>query len=206
MLVEEVTLSTARSGAVWRRLSVPVIVVGLMLLSAVGAGAYVVASREPAASPVACSTEDSGIPPRGESPSAGEAVGRLRIPSVGIDLIVVEGVDNESLEKGPGHLPDSAWTGESGNVVISGHRTQFGGPFSRLDELEGGDLVELVDDRGTFCYRVDEVQGVRADDLSVLEPTADSRLTLTTQHPKSPASRRLVVTARLEEARATPQP
>src|SRR5207249_8896058 len=74
------------------------------------------------------------------APSVG-AVANIRIPKIGVDKIVVQGVGEADLRKGPGHYPETPMPGEQGNAAIAGHRTTYGAPFNRLDELAPGDEV-----------------------------------------------------------------
>jgi LPXTG-site transpeptidase (sortase) family protein len=77
----------------------------------------------------------------GETPGIvrqGAPIARLVIPSIGLDEVVVEGVGNDELNAGPGHLPGSALPGEPGNAVISAHRDRH---FSALGDLRIGDIV-----------------------------------------------------------------
>jgi sortase A len=69
---------------------------------------------------------------------AGTPVARLQIPRIDLDEIVVEGVGDDELNAGPGHLPGSVLPGMKGNAVISAHRDRH---FSRLDELRLGDTI-----------------------------------------------------------------
>ncbi len=132
-------------------------------------------------------------------PSAvtGEAVAIVSIPKIGVRQAVVEGTGVGDLRKGPGHYPATSLPGETGNVVIAGHRTTYGAPFGRLDELEAGDVVRLVTRQGRLRYEVVGHQVVSPSDTGVLMPTGDNRLTLTTCHPRFSAAERLVVTAKL---------
>ena len=144
-------------------------------------------------------------PPEGPLPPAGSAVTRIEIPSIGVDAVVVEleGLDDlENLKRGPGHVPGTAYPGQEGNVVISGHRTTYGAPFNRLDDLRPGDTVLLHVASGTFTYEVAETLVVQPTDLSVLDQEGPPRLTLTSCHPEFRATQRIVVVASL---RATPQ-
>lgn len=138
--------------------------------------------------------------PRPALPSAGEPVGILRIPKLGLDKVVVEGTDDSSLRLGPGHQPGTALPGMPGNAVLGGHRTTYGAPFYRLDELAPEDLVLVDTPTGSARYVVTGSQIVDPDDVWILEPTADDRLTLFTCTPRYSAARRLVVTARLTGA------
>lgn len=131
----------------------------------------------------------------------GDAVARIIAPTIGLDAFVVElaGLDDtENLKKGPGHVPGTSLPGEPGNCVISGHRTTYGAPFRDIDRLEPGDPVFLRTPRGEFEYRVVDQKVVMPSDLEVLAPTPEPTLTLTACHPRFSASRRLVVTARLQ--------
>jgi sortase A len=118
-------------------------------------------------------------------PADGEALGRLEVPRLGLDLVVFEGTSEATLRKGPGHLPGTAWPGgpdETGNCVISGHRDSF---FRRLADARKDDLVRLHGPSGTSTYRLGEGRIVLPKDLSVIAPTSDARLTLITCYPFS---------------------
>ena len=136
----------------------------------------------------------------------GEAVAIIRIPRLGLEKAVIEGVSVEALKKGPGHYPSTPLPGEPGNAAIAGHRTTYGAPFFRLDELTPGDLVEVTTRAGEFTYEVAGSRIVKPPQNEVLAPTSDNRLTLTTCNPKYSAAQRLIVTARLLDppAPATP--
>jgi len=127
----------------------------------------------------------------------GEAVAVMAIPKLGLRQAVVEGSNVADLRKGPGHYKRTVQPGEPGNAAIAGHRTTYGAPFGRLDELKRGDLIDVTTRRGTFRYQVSEQRVVKPSDNTVLQPTADARLTLTTCHPKYRMSERLIVTAGL---------
>ena len=79
----------------------------------------------------------AGGPAADVVPSIGDALARIHLPRLGRECrkVIVEGVGQEDLKKGPGHLPGSAEPGGLGNIVLSGHRTTYGAPFKRLDEL-----------------------------------------------------------------------
>ena len=137
----------------------------------------------------------------------GEATARIRIPTIGVDKIVVEGVSLRDLKKGPGHYPETPLPGQAGNAAIAGHRTTYGAPFSRIDELQPGDeiLVETV--QGEFRYLVTEQQIIAPTQVEVIEDKGDNRLTLTACHPKYSARQRIVVVAQLApEEEVVPRP
>jgi sortase A len=128
-------------------------------------------------------------------PSAveGEPTARIQIPAIGVDKIVVEGVSLADLKKGPGHYPESPLPGQEGNAAIAGHRTTYGAPFHRLDELEPGDEITVTTIQGTFTYEMTEQLIVSPKEVQVLEDKGDNRITLTACHPKYSARQRIVV-------------
>jgi sortase A len=127
----------------------------------------------------------------------GEPTAHLRIPKIGVDKIVVEGVALPDLKKGPGHYPGTPLPGQEGNAAIAGHRTTYGAPFNRIDELEPGDEIFVETVQGEFRYVVSEQQIVAPTQVEVLEDKGDDRLTLTACHPKYSARQRIVVVAQL---------
>jgi sortase A len=137
---------------------------------------------------------------------SGEAVAIIRIPKIGAEHAVIEGVGLADLRKGPGHYPGTPLPGEAGNAAVAGHRTTYGGPFNRLDELSPGDPIEVTTVRGSFTYRVEGSTVVRPEQVEVLRPTSDARLTLTTCNPKYSAKQRLVVVATLAPGQPPPPP
>jgi sortase A len=127
----------------------------------------------------------------------GGALGIIEIPKIGVDKAVVEGVGVPDLKKGPGHYPDTPLPGQAGNSAIAGHRTTYGAPFNRVDELDPGDPIFVTTRQGRFRYDVSETRVVSPTQTEVLRPTDDNRLTLTTCNPKFSARQRLVVVAKL---------
>ncbi|MET0728699.1 MAG: class E sortase [Acidimicrobiales bacterium] len=125
----------------------------------------------------------------------GEPTARIRIPKIGVDKIVVEGVSLSDLKKGPGHYPDNPLPGQEGNAAIAGHRTTYGAPFGRINELVVGDEIVVETVQGEFTYLVSEQLIVSPTQVEVLEDRGDNRLTLTACHPKYSARQRIIVVA-----------
>ena len=125
---------------------------------------------------------------------------KISIPKIEVEAIVEEGTDRESLKNGPGYEALTPLPGDIGRCTISGHRTTYGAPFNRLDEMENGDLIylETINDE-LLTYVVTGIEIVRATDVWILEGTGKKELVLTTCHPKYSAARRLVVIAELLE-------
>ncbi|MDT7550527.1 MAG: sortase [Actinomycetota bacterium] len=142
----------------------------------------------------------------------GKGIAVIRMPSLGRNYhkVVVEGVGTEDLKKGPGHYPGTALPGAVGNMVISGHRTTYGAPFNRIDELHRGDAIVLETRDTWFTYRVTSQQVVSPTAVEVTYPVPGQRgaiptkrlLTLTTCNPKYSARQRLIVNALYESALA----
>ena len=127
----------------------------------------------------------------------GEALGMIRIPSIGVDWVLFGGVLPSTINKGPGHMPWTPLPGQPGNAVISGHRTTHGAPFFDLDQLAPGDVIEVETAIGVHQYTVRESFIVTPYDVWVTDPKPGAWLTLTTCHPKFSAAKRLIVQAEL---------
>ena len=126
----------------------------------------------------------------------GDSLTRIKIPAIGVDTVVVEGVTPSALRAGAGHYPQTALPCEIGNVAIAGHRTTFGKPFSNVDQLKSGDTIELITPLGSCMYRMDKDPWVvPPTEMSVLDAADDKVVTLTTCHPKGSAAQRLIVQA-----------
>jgi sortase A len=135
--------------------------------------------------------------------TVGDGIARIMATRINLDAIVVElwGLDDaENLKRGPGHIPDTAYPGQPGNCVISGHRTTYGAPFRHIEQLVGGDEIILITAENRYTYEVYEQRIVLPTDLTVLEQEGDPKLTLTACHPWYSAAQRIVVIARLVEA------
>jgi sortase A len=129
---------------------------------------------------------------------AGDAMGRIVMPSIGVSEVFVEGTGAGDLRSGPGHYPDTPVPGERGTVAIAGHRTTYGAPFRRVDQLDRGDRIELRMSYGRFVYRVERTRIVPPTEISVTDRVAYDRLVLSACHPLYSAAQRIVVFARLE--------
>ncbi len=136
----------------------------------------------------------------------GEAVALIKIPKIDVEKAVVEGVGLPELKKGPGHFPATPMPGQPGNSAMAGHRTTYGAPFFRLDEMVPGDPILVTTRQGAFRYEVVERKVVSPDETEVLNPTDDNRLTLSTCEPRFSAARRLIVVAMLKGEAAQPPP
>jgi sortase A len=127
----------------------------------------------------------------------GQAIGRIVIARIGLSMILVEGTDQGSLEKGPGRDPRTYMPGEHRLVYIAGHRTTYLAPFAHIDAIQAGDSVRLELPYATFVYRATGHDIVPADDLSRLRSPPHELLRLQACHPRFFASHRYLVDARL---------
>jgi sortase A len=134
----------------------------------------------------------------------GDPIGRIVMPSIGVDVVVIQGTSTGDLTQGPGHYPETPFPGEKGTTAIAGHRTTYLAPFRHLDALDRGDQIELRMPYGTLDYRVERTRVVEPTDLGILHPTGYERLVLTACHPLYSASQRIVAFARLERVSAVP--
>ena len=136
----------------------------------------------------------------------GDPLGRILMPSIGVSKVVVEGTDTASLRMGPGHYPGTPLPGAHGTVAIAGHRTTYGAPFRRLNQLSRGDRVELRMPYGTFVYSVDRRRIVPPTAVWVTRRTSHDQLVLSACHPLYSAAKRIVVFARLVDTRPKGDP
>jgi sortase A len=151
-------------------------------------------------------TTTTTAPDPAPPPDDGSAVARMVIPRIGVDKIVVEGVGRRDLEKGPGHYPGTPLPGQPGNAAIAGHRTTYGAPFNRIDELVAGDEILVTTLQGSFTYEVIGHEIVAPSAVEVVDDQGDDRLTITSCHPKYSARERIVLTAELADEPAPAPP
>jgi len=127
------------------------------------------------------STGSTSVPAvRDRTAPASGVIGRLTIPAADVDAIVTEGVDDPTLRRAVGHIPNTALPGEPGNVALAGHRDTF---FRGLAKLELGDPIQLITTAGTYDYVVEDLRIVEPTEIQVLAPGATSTLTLITCYP-----------------------
>ena len=135
----------------------------------------------------------------------GDALTRIKIPKLDVDVVVVEGTGASALRAGAGHYPDTPLPCEDGNVAIAGHRTTYGKPFANVDRLKTGDTIILETPIGACTYEVNKAPFiVEPTNRSVVANSPGQHfLTLTTCHPKGSAKERLIITATLTKGAST---
>ncbi|MFT6291684.1 MAG: sortase A [Ilumatobacter sp.] len=136
----------------------------------------------------------------------GDALARIEIPKIGVNDIIVAGVQTGDLKKGPGHFPDTPLPGQLGNAAIAGHRTTYGQPFRNVDQLDPGDEIRVTTLSGVFVYKVTGTQIVSPSDYQVVATTDPTRanLTLTSCHPVFTARERIVIFSELDRTESAP--
>jgi sortase A len=148
---------------------------------------------------------------RNKSLQVGDSLTRIKIPKIGVDVVVVEGTSPSALRAGAGHYPETPLPCEQGNVAIAGHRTTYGKPFANVDRLSPGDTIILQTPIGDCTYEIDKPPAGRtlasgstagfvvtpADRTVVSDTPGQRSLTLTSCHPKGSAKQRIVIRAHL---------
>lgn len=133
--------------------------------------------------------------------TVGQPIGRIVIPRLGLNMILVNGTDEGSLMRGPGRDLRTYMPGQNRLVYVAGHRTTFLAPFSHIEEIQPGDHITLEMPYATFVYRAARHVIVPADDLAVLRSPRHELLALQACHPRFFATHRYIVYARLRSVR-----
>ncbi|MEJ7875193.1 MAG: class E sortase, partial [Solirubrobacterales bacterium] len=143
--------------------------------------------------------------------TTGKAIGEIEIPSIDVKKTLIEGTDTASLQKGPGHYSPSddeeiqsqgdgsAFPGQGKTVGIAGHRTTYGAPFYRMDDIEPGDEITLEMPYATFEYEVQKIEIVEPSEIGVVKNVGYERLVLSACNPLYSAAQRIITFAKLKE-------
>jgi sortase A len=131
----------------------------------------------------------------------GRPLGRIKMPEIGVDAVVVAGTDTAALRRGPGHYPGTPLPGARGTVAIAGHRTTYGAWFRRINQLDPGDQITLTMPYGRFTYSVERRRIVSPDATWITNRVGYDRLVLSACHPLYSAAKRIVVFARLKSTK-----
>lgn len=128
----------------------------------------------------------------------GDAIGRVKIPDIGLETVFFEGTDTATLQHGPGHYKVTPLPGESGSVAIAGHRTTYLAPFRKINEIDDGDEIRIEMPYGAFSYVVEKHEIVDPQDTHIINPVGYDRLILTACHPLYSAAQRWAIFAKLD--------
>lgn len=174
-------------------------VTGILALGYVGftlldARLYQASAKRSLESQIRVEKEDKVTQPK-PPVKAGDVLGRMDIPRLGVSVAVLQGTNSRMLRLGVGHIKGTPLPGEAGNSGIAGHRDTF---FRELKDVRRNDEIQLQTATGLLRYQVDWVKVVAPDDTSVLTPSTEATLTLVTCYPfyfVGPAPNRFVVRA-----------
>ena len=123
---------------------------------------------------------------------------KIRIPKIDLEWIVNEGTDRQTLKEGPGHIIETPLPGDLGRCTFSGHRTTYGAPFNKIDELVKGDLIYLETIKGeVLTYAVTGLEIIDPRDVYILEGSDKKELVLTSCYPEYSAAERIILIAEL---------
>jgi LPXTG-site transpeptidase (sortase) family protein len=120
---------------------------------------------------------DARVNPR---PARGMLLAKLQVPRLNMSVVVLEGSDDGTLKKGPGHIEETALPGELGNVGIAGHRDTH---FRPLRNIRINDKVIVTTTTSTIHYFIDTMDIIHPSDMGILDPTEGPTLTLVTCYP-----------------------
>jgi LPXTG-site transpeptidase (sortase) family protein len=123
----------------------------------------------------------------------GTPLGRIVIPSISLNVVMVEGTGKGDLREGPGHWPETPFPGQGGNFVVSGHRTTYGAPFFKINKVKVGDEIDLVLPYGVVRYAVTRVIIVNPTDVQTVAQLGKEQVSLAACHPIYSAKQRIVV-------------
>jgi sortase A len=129
--------------------------------------------------------------------SAGDAIGTIQIPAIGVNNNIIQGTDTANLQRGPGHYPETSFPGLGQTVAIAGHRTTYLAPFRNINTLSHGDKIMLNMPYGRFTYVVQYDRIVQPTDVAVINNKNYERLVLSACNPLYSAAQRIIVFARL---------
>jgi sortase A len=129
----------------------------------------------------------------------GEGIGRLGIPAIDLDTVLVEGTGTATLQKGPGRYPETSLPGQGRTIGIAGHRTTYLAPFRHIDELDEGEEILIEMPYASFSYEVEESRIVEPSDVQIVDDVGYERVVLTACHPLYSAAQRIAVFGRLTE-------
>ena len=129
--------------------------------------------------------------------SEGHAIGRIKIDRIGLNIVLMQGTDTSTLQKGPGHYDYTPLPGQGGTIGIAGHRTTYLAPFRHIDDLRPGDEIQVEMPYGTFTYTMTNYKIVDPSDVKIVDPVGFEQVVLTACNPVYSAAQRYAVFAKL---------
>lgn len=129
----------------------------------------------------------------------GDPIGRIKVDSIGLDMVLMNGTDTDTLQTGPGRYPETPLPGLGGTTGIAGHRTTYQAPFRRINEISDGDEVRIELPYAAFTYEVQRHEIVDPTDVQIVDPVGYEQVVLTACHPLYSAAQRYAIFAKLKE-------
>jgi sortase A len=127
----------------------------------------------------------------------GDAIGRMHIDRMNLDIVLIQGTETASLQKGPGHYEKTAFPGQGSTVGVAGHRTTYLAPFRHINDLQAGDEIRIEMPYAVFTYTVTRHEIVDPSDVGIVKPVGFEQLVMTACHPVYSAAQRYAVFSRL---------
>jgi LPXTG-site transpeptidase (sortase) family protein len=159
----------------------------------------------PGVHPLPGDAHDASAPQPAPAPAQGALLGRIEAPDVQLSAPILEGSDDGTLSHGAGHIEDTPFPGQPGNIGIAGHRDTTFRPVRRM---RVGDPINIETAGKVYHYRITKTSIVGPDDVYVLDPTPQPALTLVTCYPfdfVGHAPQRFIVRAALVEETGSPR-
>jgi sortase A len=104
----------------------------------------------------------------------------LRIPKIGLEVPVLDGTDDLTLNRAVGRIEGTATVETMGNIGIAGHRDGY---FRGLKDVAVGDSIELETTTETLRFAIERISIVNPTDVHVLAPTERPTITLVGCYP-----------------------
>ena len=130
--------------------------------------------------PVPAEADRAKVESLGMAGREGSPLGRIEIGAIGLEVMILEGTEDETLRRAVGHIPGTSLPGQNGNVAIAGHRDTF---FRPLRNIQKDDEITLTTLNGSYRYRVDSTKIVEPEEIGVLYDSGEAILTLVTCYP-----------------------
>jgi sortase A len=127
----------------------------------------------------------------------GDAIGRMHIDRMNLDIVLIQGTETASLQKGPGHYEKTAFPGQGSTIGVAGHRTTYLAPFRHINDLQAGDEIRVEMPYAVFTYTVTKHEIVDPSDVGIVKPVGFEQLVMTACHPVYSAAQRYAVFSRL---------
>lgn len=127
----------------------------------------------------------------------GDPIGRVKIDSIGLDTVLMNGTDTATLQKGPGRYPQTPLPGMGSTTGIAGHRTTYLAPFRKINEVEDGDEIRVELPYAAFTYEVQKHEIVDPSAVHIVDPVGYERVVLTACHPLYSAAQRYALFGKL---------